>query len=41
VLDVADFTFGTLIIDGTLKIDKSIDETTIRATNIWVRGKDY
>jgi len=38
VLDVADFTFGTLVIDGTLKIDDSIAHTTIKANNIWVRG---
>lgn len=38
VLNVAEFTFGTLIIDGTLKIDESIPHTTIKANNIWIRG---
>jgi hypothetical protein len=38
LFDVSEFTFGTLIIDGTLKIDDSIAHTKIKATNIWIRG---
>lgn len=38
VLNVAEVRFGTLIIDGILKIDDSLPETTIYADNIWVRG---
>jgi hypothetical protein len=38
VFDEPSFEFGTLIIDGTLKFDPSIEEITIRARNIWVRG---
>lgn len=38
IFNTASFTFGTLIIDGTLRIDDSIAHTTIRANNIWIRG---
>jgi hypothetical protein len=38
LLDVSSFTFGTLIIDGTLKIDDGIPLTKITANNIWIRG---
>lgn len=38
IFNVASFKFGTLIIDGTLKFDSSIAQTTLEATNIWVRG---
>lgn len=38
VFNVAEFTFGTLYIDGTLKIDPNIPVTTIKANNIWIRS---
>lgn len=38
LLDTPTVTFGTLIIDGALKIDPSLAEVVINATNIWVRG---
>lgn len=38
LLNVASFTFNNLIIDGTLRIDPSFPKTTIKATNIWIRG---
>lgn len=36
--DVEEFTFGTLIIDGTLRISENFDKTHIKANNIWVRA---
>ena len=36
--DLTEFKFGTLYIDGILKIDTSNAVTTIKANNIWVRG---
>lgn len=38
ILNVPSFTFGTLYIDGNLKLDPSQSEINITATNIWVRG---
>jgi pectate lyase len=36
--DLESFEFGTLVIDGTLRIDGNYDEITITANNIWVRA---
>lgn len=36
--NVASFEFGTLIIDGTLRISEEFENVHIKATNIWVRG---
>lgn len=38
VFNVAEFEFGTLYIDGILKIDASLPSVKIKANNIWVRG---
>jgi len=38
IYNTAEFTFNTLIVDGTLRIDPSIPESKIIANNIWVRG---
>jgi hypothetical protein len=38
IFNTATMTFGTLIIDGTLRISDNIPETHIIANNIWVRG---
>jgi hypothetical protein len=38
VFNTESFRFNTLIIDGTLRIDDSIEHTTIYANNIWIRG---
>ncbi len=35
--DLPSFTFGTLVIDGILQIDSSLELTHIKANNIWVR----
>lgn len=36
--NLAEFSFGTIYIDGILKIDETMPEVKIRANNIWVRG---
>lgn len=36
--NVDNFEFNNLYIDGTLRIDDTIPETTITATNIWITG---
>lgn len=38
VFNTPEFTFGTLQIDGTLRIDESIPATKIIANNIWIRA---
>lgn len=38
IFDVPNFVFGTLTIDGTLRIDESIAHVKITANNIWIRG---
>ncbi len=38
LFNVREFTFGTLYLDGILKFDPMMAETTIRATNIWARS---
>ena len=37
-LNVNEWTFGTLYLDGTLMFDPTISTTTVTATNIWVRS---
>jgi hypothetical protein len=38
IFNIETFTFNTLTVDGTLRIDDSIEHTTIYANNIWIRG---
>jgi len=38
IFNTPEFTFNTLIVDGTLRIDPSLPESKIIANNIWVRG---
>ena len=38
VFNIESFTFNNLIVDGLIRIDDSIDKTTIIANNIWVRA---
>lgn len=39
--NLEEWEFGTLIIDGTFRVEEGFDNVHIKATNIWVRGGKF